>query len=79
MIEECKKKSRKELEKEFQEFLMSQPHRANNFLNTELCFGENLQNTRNAKVVFDGDNLQNVAYSYFVDDVKDTMDVNYGQ
>ncbi len=79
LLEGYKKKSRKELEREFGDFLMSQPHRANNFLNTEQCFGENLQNTKNAKVVFDGDELHDVAYSYFVDDVRDAMDVNYGQ
>lgn len=58
---------------------MNEPHRASNFLNVEKSFGENLQNTKHAKVVFDGDNLENIAYSYFVDDVKDCMDVNYGQ
>ncbi len=78
-INEYKKKSSRELKNEWSEFLLSEPHKSNNFINGELCFGGNLQNAKNAKYVFDGDSLENIAYSYFVDDVKDSMDVNYGQ
>lgn len=71
------KMTKKELRNEYEFFLGSQPRKSNNHTKTVTCFGENLQNAKESKYVFDGDILENVSYSYFVDDVKDSMDVNY--
>ena len=77
-LEKYAKKSRKELESEYQLFLESHPRKSKNFINTTDSFGDNIQNAKNVKYVFDGDILENVSYSYFVDDVTDSMDINYG-
>ncbi len=77
-LEKYARKSRKELESEYQWFLINHPRKSTNFINTTDSFGDNIQNAKNVKYVFDGDILENVSYSYFVDDVTDCMDINYG-
>lgn len=70
--------SKKEQQKEFQNFIAPQPQKLSHIISSEMILGENIQNAKNGKYIFDGDDIENVAYSYFIDHIKDSMDVNYG-
>ncbi len=76
--EKYQKKTLREQKDEYALFLLSEPRKSKNHINVFHGTGENLQNAKEVKYVFEGDLLENVSYSYFVDDVKDSMDVNYG-
>ena len=78
-LEKYGAKSNTGLLQEFSRFLSTQIRRANNFTNVVESSGENLQNTKKSKCTFDWADLEDVYYSYFVDAVTDSMDVNYGQ
>ena len=73
----CEKPA-KEIRQEFFNFLLSTPHRSANIFNTMWWLGDNIQNAKEIKYVFDGDQIENVAYSWFVDDTYDSMDLDYG-
>jgi hypothetical protein len=66
-----------QLKLEYQNFLSLQPRKSQHHINTINSIGENLQNAKNVKYTFDGDMLENISYSWFVDDVTDCMDINY--
>ncbi|MBU0648358.1 hypothetical protein KJ855_04230, partial [Patescibacteria group bacterium] len=53
-------------------------HRFAHLIGTENVTGDNIENAKNCQAVFDGNNLENVSYSMFVNDTKDTQDINYG-
>jgi hypothetical protein len=70
--------SHKNIKIEYVRFLLAQVRKYANIQNSIEVQGDNIQNAKNVKFVFDGDILENVAYSAFVDDVKDSVDLNYG-
>jgi hypothetical protein len=75
---ELEKLGHKKLREIFRSFSLTIPKRSENTINTENSYGNSIRNARNVVNVFDGDQLDNVRYSAFVDDVHDTYDINYG-
>ena len=63
---------------EKRKFIDGIPKKTSNILNSERIYGNNVKNSHQSKYVFDGDELDSVDYSAFVDYVKDAMDINYG-
>ncbi len=59
------------------EYFMKTPRKESHILSSENALGNALRNAKNVTYVFDGDQLENVKYSAFVDDVSDTYDINY--
>ncbi len=76
-IEEYKQVPIKQIFEEYALFLTSQPHKWYNHIQVENWTWDNVQSAKNIKNVFDGDILENVAYSAFVDDVTECMDIDY--
>jgi Zn ribbon nucleic-acid-binding protein len=76
--EELKKLSNSELLKIQNELFKDIPRREWYRINCGNSYGNAIRNAKDATYVFDGDMLERVKYSAFVDDVSDSYDVNYG-
>ncbi len=63
---------------EYSAFITNEPRKQGHIIQVENTLGDNIQNAKDGKYVFDGDMIENVSYSYFIDYIKDSMDVNYG-
>jgi hypothetical protein len=62
---------------EYNRFKISIPKKYANIQSSINCTWDNILNAKNIKQVFDWELLEDVRYSNFVDDVKDSMDLNY--
>lgn len=60
------------------EFFQDIPRREGYVLQSENSYGNAIRNAKDTTYVFDGDMLERVKYSAFVDDVSDAYDINYG-
>ena len=63
---------------EYKQYIQSFPRRFATLRNVEHVTGDNIENAKNCVAVFDGANLEDVAYCHFFQDAKDCMDVNFG-
>lgn len=59
------------------QYLELAPRKESHILSSENALGNALRNAKNVAYVYDGDKLENVKYSAFVDDVSDAYDINY--
>lgn len=75
---EYDKMSYKALSDEYTQFITHEPRKYAHLIQTENTLGDNIQHAKDGKYVFDGDMIENVSYSYFIDYIKDSMDINYG-
>ncbi len=66
-----------EVKKAFHVFALTVPYKFAHFRNTIDCTGENLSDSKNAIQSFDGRNLENVRYTFFLSEQKDTYDCSY--
>ncbi|MFA4930958.1 MAG: hypothetical protein WC570_03795 [Patescibacteria group bacterium] len=62
---------------QFAEWVKKFPHRFAQLIGTENVTGDNVENAKDCRAVFDGNNLENVSYAMFVNDTRDSRDVNY--
>lgn len=63
---------------QYAEHLQLFPRRAATLRNVENVTGDNIENAKNCSHVFDGANLEDVAYCHFFQDARDCCDVNFG-
>jgi len=67
-----------QMKKDFTEFSLTFPRRFASLKNVEHVTGENIQNGKNCRELFDAIDVENVSYGQFVQETRDAMDINYG-
>ena len=76
-LDSCGRSETDNLKREFSDFRKLLPVRFARLVNTENVTGHNVKNGKDAKSLFDADNIQNCSYGININDSKDCFDVNF--